>query len=97
MSKAPIAELFRFHRREVVLASGLVIGIFALRYVAGTYLMSYASRHLGYSRDLILFVGVLGGLAIIALTAVSADLCDTVGRRRVMLFGYALALPARLR
>jgi MFS family permease len=92
-SKAPIADLLRVHRREVVLASGLVIGIFALRYVAGTYLVSYASTHLGYSRDLILFAGVLGGLAIIALTAVSADLCDTVGRRRVMLFGYALALP----
>ena len=93
MSRAPIAELFRFHRREVVLASGLVIGIFSLRYVAGTYLMSYANTHLGYSRDLILFVGVLGGLTIIALTAISADICDVIGRRRVMLFGYALALP----
>jgi metabolite-proton symporter len=91
--RAPIAELFRFQRRDVVLASGMVIGIFAFRYMASTYLVSYASTHLGHSRDLVLFVGVLGGLVVIALTAVSAKLCDTVGRRRVMLFGYAVGLP----
>jgi metabolite-proton symporter len=91
--KAPVADLFRFQRRHVVLASGFVVGIFAFRYMAGTYLTSYATSHLGYSRDLVMFVGVLGGLVLMALTAVSASLCDTLGRRRIMLVGYALGLP----
>jgi MFS family permease len=93
ISKAPIAEVFRFQRRHVVLASGFVVGIFAFRYMAGTYLTSYATNHLGYSRDLVMFVGVLGGLVLMVLTAVSASLCDRLGRRRIMVVGYALGLP----
>jgi metabolite-proton symporter len=91
--KSPVAEVFRFQRRQVVLVSGFVVGIFAFRYMAGTYLTSYATNHLGYSRDLVMFVGVLGGLALMALTAISATLCDRLGRRRITLIGYALGLP----
>jgi MFS family permease len=62
-------------------------------YMSGTYLTTYAHSHLGYSRTLILFVGVLGGLASIAFVALSATLCDRVGRRRMMLVGWAGCLP----
>jgi MFS family permease len=61
--------------------------------MAGTYLTTYAHSHLGYSRNVILFVGVLGGLASIASVALSATLCDRVGRRRMMLVGWAGCLP----
>jgi MFS family permease len=61
--------------------------------MASAYLASYAHAQLGYSRTLILFVGVLGGLASIALVAVSASLSDRVGRRRMMLVGRAASLP----
>jgi MFS family permease len=61
--------------------------------MATTYLATYGHTHLGYSRSLILFIGVLGGLAGIAFNAVSARLCDRVGRRRMMLIGWAACLP----
>ena len=60
--KAPLTEVLRLQRREIALAGGSVLVSFAFVFMAGTYLTSYAHSHLGYSRNLILFVGVLGGL-----------------------------------
>lgn len=91
--KMPIANLLTEQRREVVLASGCVITTFTLSYMAGAYLTNYASAHLGYPKSLILSVGVLGGLVAIASGAVSAVLCDSVGRRRILLLGFAAGVP----
>jgi MFS family permease len=87
--KAPLTEVLRLQRREIALAGGSVLSSFAFVYMAGVYLTTYAHSHLGYSRNLILFVGVLGGLGSIAFGVFSAILCDRVGRRRMMLVGWA--------
>jgi MFS family permease len=79
--KAPLAELLRLQRREVALATGSVLGCFAFAFMIGSYLATYAHTNLGYSRNVILFVGVLGALAEIALVVLSATLSDRVGRR----------------
>jgi MFS family permease len=91
--KAPVAEVLHRQRREIALAAGSVLVAFGFVYMAGTYLTNYAQSHLGYSRNLILFVGVLGGLASIASVALSATLSDRVGRRRMMLVGWTGCLP----
>jgi MFS family permease len=91
--RAPIGELIRYQPRQITLASGVMFGIFTFSFMAGTYLTGYASSHLGHPRNLILGVGILGGLAMMALTAISAVLCDTMGRRRIILIGFGLALP----
>jgi len=90
--KAPLAEVLRLQRREILLAAGSVLGSYAFVYMAGTYLTNYAHSQLGYSRNVILVVGVLGGVASMASVALSATLCDRVGRRRMMLVGWALCL-----
>jgi MFS family permease len=90
--KAPLKEVLRLHRREIALAAGGVICGFGFVYMAGTYLTTYAHSHLGYSRSVILFVGVLGGLASIGSVAFSATLSDRVGRRRMMLVAWAACL-----
>ena len=91
--KAPLKEVLHLQRREIALAAGSILGSLGFIYMSGTYLTTYAHSHLGYSRTLILFVGVLGGLASIAFVALSATLCDRVGRRRMMLVGWAGCLP----
>src|SRR5262249_43146681 len=91
--KAPLAEVLRLQRREVALAAGSAIGMFSFSHMATSYLATYANTNLGYSRNVVLFVGVLGGLTSIAFIAFSATLCDRVGRRRMMLVGWAACLP----
>lgn len=89
----PIAALLREQRRQFVLVSAAVLGMLALVYETGTFFTHYASAHLGYSTSLVLLVGVMGGLCTVAAVAASAILSDTLGRRRVITVGYALAVP----
>lgn len=91
--KAPFTELFRTQSKQVALAAGCMVGIFTMSFLGGTYLMSYASTRIGHPRSLILGVGVLAGVALMAFSALSAVLCDRFGRRRIILTGFALALP----
>jgi metabolite-proton symporter len=91
--KAPLTELLRLQRREVVLAAGSFLACFTFGFMVSTYLAAYAHTQLGYSRNVVLFVGVLGALAGMAFVAFSAILCDRVGRRRMMLVGWTACLP----
>ncbi len=86
---APIRELLRLQRREIVLAGGSILSGMCFVYMANTFLPLYAHSHLGYSRTFIWFVGALGGLAGLIVITVSANLCDRVGRRRLMLLGWS--------
>nr|VTP02715.1 Inner membrane metabolite transport protein YhjE [Mycobacterium riyadhense] len=91
--KVPVVEVLRRQRRELILAAGSAMTCFGFVYLASTYLASYAHAHLGYSRGLILFDGVLGGLTCIVFGALAAALSDQVGRRRIVLIAWAVALP----
>jgi MFS family permease len=77
----------------MALAAGSVLGNFTFAYMASAYLATYAHTHLGYSRNVILLVGVLGALVGIGFVAFSAVLSDRVGRRRMILVGWAACLP----
>ena len=92
-AQAPLAELFGAQLRQTLLASGCMVGIFTFSFMGGTYLMSYAATILQHPREMVLSVGVLGGVAMLACTAVSAGLSDRLGRRRLILLGFSLALP----
>jgi MFS family permease len=89
----PLAALLREQRREVVLAAGSMIGFFALGYMANAYLMNYAHTHVGFSPDLILAVGLLGGVVVVVFNALSAVLSDTFGRRRVIIAALIVGVP----
>src|SRR5271167_3906005 len=90
---APLAEVLRLHRREILLAAGSILGGMSFVYMGHTYLTIYAHNHLGYSRTFIWSIGALGGLVSIAFVTLSASLCDRVGRRRMMLLGWAGCVP----
>ena len=89
----PLADLFRTQRREVILAAGSMIGFFALGYLANAYFMSYAHTHVGFSPDVILVVGLLGGVVVVVFNALSAVLSDVFGRRRVIMAALAVGVP----
>ncbi|MFG1930108.1 MFS transporter [Mycobacterium sp. NPDC048908] len=89
----PLAALWGNQRREVILAAGSMVGFFALGYMANAYLMSYAHTRVGFSPDLILAVGLLGGVIVVVFNALSAVLSDTFGRRRVIVAALAIGVP----
>jgi len=91
--EAPLSEVLRLHRREILLAAGSILGGMTFVHMGNTYLTIYAHNHLGYTRTFIWSVGALGGLASIVFVVLSASLCDRVGRRRVMLVGWAGCVP----
>lgn len=91
--KAPLAELLRFQRREIVLVAGSFLGGMGFVYIGNTFLVMYAHSHLGYSRSFIWGIGALSGMTSIACVAFSAWMSDRVGRRRMMLIGLAACLP----
>ncbi|MBO0879139.1 MAG: MHS family MFS transporter [Mycobacterium sp.] len=91
--KAPLAELLRSQLREIVLAAGSFLGCFTFSFMVTSYLATYAHTNLGYSRNLILIVGVLGGITNVAFVTLSATMSDRVGRRRMMLIGSITCLP----
>jgi metabolite-proton symporter len=93
VSRVPIADLLRQQPRQTLLGAGAMTGIFTFSFMAGTYFMGYASTQLKHPRDLILTVGVLGALSMLLLTALSASLSDSYGRRAIILTGFCLALP----
>jgi metabolite-proton symporter len=93
VARAPLGKLLKRQPKQVLLGAGALTGIFTFSFMGGTYLMGYASTQLGHPRALILTVGVLGGLAMMLLTVISARLCDTHGRRRIILIGFVLAVP----
>lgn len=91
--KAPLAEVLRLQRREIVLAGGSLLGGMGFVYMANTYFAMYAHNYLGYSRSFIWSVGALAGLASITFVSLSAVLSDRFGRRRMMLAGWTACLP----
>ncbi|MEV0945260.1 MFS transporter [Rhodococcus sp. NPDC049939] len=93
VARAPLADLLRQQTKQALLGAGCLTGIFTFSFMGGTYLTGYASTELGHPRNLILTVGVLGGLSLILCTAISARICDTYGRRKIILAGFALGVP----
>jgi MFS family permease len=91
--KAPLTEVFRLQGREIFLAAGAMLGTMAFCYMGNTYLTMYAHTHLGYTRGFIWSVGVLSGVMSIVSVVISAMLCDRLGRRRIMLVGWAASVP----
>lgn len=68
-TERPLVALLREQRREVLLAAGSMIGFFTLGYLANAYFMSYAHTHVGFSPDVVLAVGLLGGVIVVIFNA----------------------------
>jgi MHS family shikimate/dehydroshikimate transporter-like MFS transporter len=70
VSKIPLVEIFKYHRRPFFTAVGLKISETAYATIAGVFVISYATSKLGLSRNLILngaFIASLVALCSIPL------------------------------
>jgi MFS family permease len=92
-ARLPLRDLFRAQTPQVILGAGCMIGVFGFSYMGGTYLAGYANTMLAHPRWLVLLAGAAGAIALMMTTAVSAALCDRIGRRPLILLGFTLAVP----
>lgn len=91
--RLPLGDLFRVQAPRVIFCAGCMIGVFGFSFMGGTYLAGYASTVLEHPRWLVLLAGSAGAIALLITTAVSAALCDRIGRRPLILIGFILAVP----
>lgn len=89
-SRAPIRELFRERRRELVLAPASFVANTAIGYVFLAYLLAYATSVLHLGRDLMLGVVIVGSVTWLGTILGAAAWSDRVGRKPVYLAGSLL-------
>lgn len=79
--KMPIVEIFRDHRRPFFTAVGLKISEIAYASIAGVFIMSYATSHLGLSRGLVLNGAFFSSFVALFSIPLFGWLSDKVGRK----------------
>jgi metabolite-proton symporter len=89
-SHNPILDAIRRHPKEIVLAAGSFVASNGCFYVLITYVVSYATAHLGLERATVLQAVLIGAVAIAALTPIAGAASDRFGRRGVYMAGAVL-------
>ncbi|WP_460747074.1 MFS transporter [Nocardiopsis oceani] len=91
-ARMPVVEAFRQQPRDIALSAGALVMLFGFFYVGVTYLTNYGTEILGHSFSEVLAVGILAGVVFAGTTVLAAILSDRYGRRKLIMFGNALAL-----
>ena len=87
LQKAPIVEVFRSHWRTIVQTALLRTGQQAPFYIFSTYIITYATTQMGYTRSLIFNFVMIQAVISMAWTPVVGRLSDRIGRRRMIVIG----------
>ena len=86
-ARAPIVEVFRDHRRQVLVGLGSRVGGDIAFYVFTLFLLVYVPQQLGLPRSVALTAVLTGAVAQLIGIPLAGWLSDRVGRRPVLLVG----------
>ncbi|MEZ2389129.1 MFS transporter [bacterium RCC_150] len=92
-NKLPITELFRYQTKEVLLAAGAVLMWLSFFYIGAVYLTNYGTSVMGFSRNTMLTINLVAIGCQIVGSVLGAVLADKVGRRVVIGWANASAVP----
>lgn len=81
----PVAELFRNHKRSLVLGTFVALTTFVLFYIGSAYLLSYNVKILKIPFTDALEVQLLGSIVFGAFIPLAGKLADRVGRRELLI------------
>lgn len=89
--RSPFIDVFRFQAREVLLASGCLVMLFAFFHTSTSFLTSYASdpEGIGLPRTVVLAINMLAAVVLGVTVVLAGWLSDRFGRRRLLIFGFA--------
>jgi metabolite-proton symporter len=83
--EVPVAELFRKHKRSLVLGTFVALATFVLFYIGSAYLLSYNIKVVGMSFVEALEVQLLGSVVFGLAIPVIGKLGDRYGRREMLI------------
>jgi metabolite-proton symporter len=93
--KIPLVTTLKTHWREVLIAIGAKVVETAPFYIFSTFVVSYATSNLGFSKTATLNAVMLGTIVTTILIPIMGALSDKVGRKPLYVFGtIAMALYA---
>lgn len=93
--KIPLVTTLKTHWREVLIAIGAKVVETAPFYIFSTFVVSYATTNLGFSRTETLTAVMIGTIVTTILIPIMGALSDRVGRKPLYVFGtIAMALYA---
>ena len=89
--RSPFIDVLRFQAREVLLASGCLVMLFAFFHTSTSFLPSYASdpEGIGLPRTVVLAINMLAAVVLGVTVVLAGWLSDRFGRRRLLIFGFA--------
>lgn len=90
--KVPLVETLRFHWKEVLIAIGAKVVETAPFYIFGTFIVSYATTQLDFSRTATLNAVMVATIITTILIPLMGRLSDLVGRKRLYVIGTVLMI-----
>jgi MFS family permease len=88
-AKLPFADAIRKQWKQIVLSGLAMSTLFAMFYIGSTFLTSYGTSTLEFTRTMILGFGMIAALVLMVVTAAAAIISDKIGRRKVIAASYA--------
>ena len=85
--KLPIVDTLKYHWREVLIAIGAKVVETAPFYIFGTFVVSYATTELGFSRTTTLNTVMVATIITTILIPIMGSLSDKIGRKKVYVSG----------
>ncbi|MCS0670677.1 MFS transporter [Cytobacillus firmus] len=92
IAKIPFVETMRSHWKEVLIAVGAKVVETAPFYIFGTFIVSYATTQLGFSRTVTLNAVTIATIITTILIPVMGKLSDKVGRKKLYVGGTVLMM-----
>lgn len=93
--KLPIVDTLKYHWREVLIAIGAKVVETAPFYIFGTFVVSYATTNLEFSRTATLAAVMIATVITTILIPIMGSLSDRIGRKKMYVTGsVAMALFA---
>ncbi|MFF2457648.1 MFS transporter [Peribacillus simplex] len=85
--KLPIVETLKHYWREVLIAVGAKVVETAPFYIFSTFVVSYATANLGFSRTATLTAVMIATIITTILIPIMGNLSDTIGRKKLFIGG----------
>lgn len=92
IAKIPFLETMRTHWKEVLIAVGAKVVETAPFYIFSTFIVSYATTQLGFSRTVTLNAVTLATVITTILIPVMGNLSDKIGRKKLYVGGTFLMI-----